>query len=124
MSKYDAAYQIIVADKEIEFKSNPECPSFGVFVNLTVDGEEVLDQNRCVEPAEAMKIAFELGCKLATKGSEEKTGQFRMIPLVEAADMPREVTDYCVDREISIHSRSDITCVEDDGNPLAEWLKV
>jgi len=46
-----------------------------------------------------------------------------MAPVVEAADMPFEVSEYCVDREFSTHYNNDLAMIEDDGNPLAEWLK-
>jgi len=45
------------------------------------------------------------------------------IPTVDARDMPGEVEDYCAEREISTHYQNDIVWVEDDGSPLAEWIK-
>lgn len=46
-----------------------------------------------------------------------------MIPCVNATDMPSEVTDYCVDNEISTHYQNDVAFLGDDGNPFSEWLK-
>ena len=37
--------------------------------------------------------------------------------------MPMEVTDYCVDREISTHYQNDIAQVYNSNNPFANWLK-
>ena len=46
-----------------------------------------------------------------------------MIPAGDASDMPEEVIEYCVGMEISTHYQNDIMWVDDDGNPMAEWLK-
>ena len=45
------------------------------------------------------------------------------ITVVDARDIPNEVSDYLVEREISTHYQNDIAQVEDDGNLFAEWLK-
>jgi len=48
---------------------------------------------------------------------------YKMIPCVEAADMPNEVMDWCEEHEVSTHYADSMTTVEDDGNPMAKWLK-
>lgn len=45
------------------------------------------------------------------------------ITCVDAEEFPEEVIEYCVDNEIQTHYQNDVAYVEDDGNPLAEWLK-
>jgi len=47
----------------------------------------------------------------------------KMIPCVDAMYMPKNVLEYCVEVEISTHYQHDIAFIEDDGNPLSEWLK-
>lgn len=47
----------------------------------------------------------------------------RYIPFIDAADMPDNVSDYCVEHEIQTHYQNDVAYVKDDGNPFAEWLK-
>jgi hypothetical protein len=47
----------------------------------------------------------------------------KMIPCVEARDMPKDVLEYCIDHEISTHYQSDIAQVEDNNNPFANWLR-
>lgn len=46
-----------------------------------------------------------------------------MVPVVGAEDMPDEVEEYCEQKNISTHCATELYWVEDDGNPLAEWLK-
>lgn len=47
----------------------------------------------------------------------------KMIPMVEASNMPTEVEDYCIEREWGIHYQGDCKVVTDDGNVFSEWLK-
>jgi hypothetical protein len=47
----------------------------------------------------------------------------KMIPCVQASDMPEEVLMYCIDNEISTHYQNDITVVHDDDSPFAVWLR-
>lgn len=49
--------------------------------------------------------------------------KFDNIIAVDAGDFPENVTDYCVDREISTHYQNDLVNIDNDGNPFAEWLK-
>lgn len=52
-----------------------------------------------------------------------KRGTFEMIPAVDASSFPSDVEEWCHQNEVSIHYQNDMTRVEDDGNPMAEWLK-
>ena len=47
----------------------------------------------------------------------------KMIPMIDACDLPGDVEDYCVENEIQTHYQNDVAFVEDDGNVFAEWLK-
>lgn len=47
----------------------------------------------------------------------------KMIPMVEASDMPIEVEDFCVAMEWGIHYQGDVVVIQDDRNPFSEWLK-
>ena len=47
----------------------------------------------------------------------------KMIPMVDACDMPMEVLDYCDTKEIPTHYQSAVAFIPDDGNVFAEWLK-
>ena len=47
----------------------------------------------------------------------------KMIPCVQASDMPREVIDHCIDYEISTHYQNDVALVRDNDNPFANWLR-
>ncbi len=47
----------------------------------------------------------------------------KMIPMIDACDMPSDVEDYCVEREIQTHYQNDVAFVKDDGNVFAKWLK-
>ena len=49
--------------------------------------------------------------------------KIKMIPMVDACDMPSEVTDYCVMNDVQTHYQNDVAFIEDDGNIFAEWLK-
>ncbi len=46
-----------------------------------------------------------------------------MVPCVNASQMSEEVIDWCGDNDISVHCATELYCIDDDGNPLAEWLK-
>lgn len=46
-----------------------------------------------------------------------------MIPYVDAIHFPTEVENWCIDNDIKTHYDNDVACIEDDGNPFAEWLK-
>jgi len=52
---------------------------------------------------------------------EEK--KIRMIPCVEAADMPEEVKEWCIDHDVSTHYQNDVAQVYNDDNPFANWLR-
>jgi len=43
--------------------------------------------------------------------------------VVDARYMPDDVLDYCGDNDITTHCDNALVWIEDDGNPLAEWLK-
>ena len=47
----------------------------------------------------------------------------KQIVCVNATDFPEDILDYCVRNEIQTHYQNDVTYIEDDGNPFAEWLK-
>ena len=49
--------------------------------------------------------------------------EIEMTPTVHATQMPKDVEDWCVDHDISTHYQNDITYIENDGNPFANWLK-
>ncbi len=50
--------------------------------------------------------------------------KIKMIPMVEASDMPEDVLDYCVEHEISTHYDSAVVCLgSDQDNALTNWLK-
>ncbi len=49
--------------------------------------------------------------------------KIEVIPMIDAGDMPNEVSDYCAEQEWSTHYQNDIVQLHDDGNPFAEWLK-
>ena len=53
-----------------------------------------------------------------------KENPIEMIPCVDAVDLPKEVEDWCIDNDISTHYASEVHQIHDDGNPLAEYLKV
>ena len=46
-----------------------------------------------------------------------------MIPAVESSDMPSTVEAWCDRRDYSLHCEECIVYVEDNGNPLTEWMK-
>lgn len=48
---------------------------------------------------------------------------YKMIPCVNAGDMPDVVRHWCEDYEYSTHYHNSVAIIEDDGNPFAEWLK-
>ena len=52
-----------------------------------------------------------------------RTIRVKMIPMIDACDMPNDVTDYCVENDIQTHYQNDLAFIEDDGNVFAEWLK-
>lgn len=47
----------------------------------------------------------------------------KRILFVEAYDMPDDVLDYCIEREIITHYQNDVALIQNDGNPFAEWIK-
>jgi hypothetical protein len=50
--------------------------------------------------------------------------EFKTIPTFDCVGIPSEVDDYIMDNHgISTHHQNDIIFIENDGNPLAEWLK-
>jgi len=57
------------------------------------------------------------------KTLKKKEPVWKMIPYIDATDFPSEVLNWCEEKEISTHYRSDVAVVKDDGNPMAEWLK-
>jgi len=47
----------------------------------------------------------------------------RMIPYVDAGDLPIEVEEYCIEHDFPVHCDSAIVQVPlDESNPLASWL--
>ena len=47
----------------------------------------------------------------------------KTIAMVDAAGMPADVIDYCLDHEIQTHYQNDIAFIADDDNPFATWLR-
>ena len=45
------------------------------------------------------------------------------IPCIQAKDMPKKVEDYCIEQEISTHYQSTIIGLNNDNNPLSNWLR-
>ena len=52
-----------------------------------------------------------------------KTIRVKMIPMIDACDLPSDVEDYCVTNEIQTHYQNDVAFIDNDGNVFAEWLK-
>ncbi len=55
--------------------------------------------------------------------NEEVTISLNSITCVDAVEMPVEVEDYCLDREISTHCQNEVVHIDNDNNPFAKWLK-
>lgn len=49
--------------------------------------------------------------------------EIKYIPMIHAGDMPENVLDYCVENEIQTHYQNDVTFVENNNNPFANWLR-
>ena len=49
--------------------------------------------------------------------------KFEMIACVEASDMPKDVKDWCEDRDYDTHYQNDVAQVYNDDNPFANWLR-
>jgi len=49
--------------------------------------------------------------------------KIRTISVVRCEDLPEEVIMWLTEQEVSTHYNNDITCVENDNNPFAIWLK-
>ena len=48
----------------------------------------------------------------------------RMVPLLDAAALPDDLLEYCLDQEWSTHYASDVIQVDlEDENPMATYLK-
>lgn len=48
---------------------------------------------------------------------------FSTILAIDAGEMPEDVENYCIDREINIHYQNDLTFIENNDNPFANWLR-
>lgn len=49
-----------------------------------------------------------------------------MIPSVDARDLPSEILDWCIDKDISTHYQNDIIQIwkdEEDDNIFVEWFE-
>jgi hypothetical protein len=53
----------------------------------------------------------------------DKKVTLEMIPYITCRQLPNHVEEWCGNNYISTHYQSDVACIEDDGNPFAEWLK-
>lgn len=52
------------------------------------------------------------------------TNKITMIPMIDAGDLPTEVTEWCNDNEIPTHCDDGIPCfLSDERNPLMNWLR-
>jgi hypothetical protein len=49
--------------------------------------------------------------------------KIKMIPCIDARDLPVEVLNWLSEEEIQTHYQNDVAIIVDDGNPFAEWLK-
>lgn len=48
----------------------------------------------------------------------------KLIPMVNAVDMPTEVEDWCIENDVSTHYDNDVALFETkEKNPLNDWLK-
>ena len=65
------------------------------------------------------------------KKKQTRKRTFKMIPCVDAGDMPEDVLDYCVDNDIQTHYQNDVAqiCAREDDflpdgrkTPLGKWL--
>ena len=62
--------------------------------------------------------------KCVDKIHKEANNQvLEMIPLIDCCGLPDDANEWCIEREISTHYQNDVVSLEDNGNPLAEWLK-
>jgi len=48
---------------------------------------------------------------------------FSTILAINASEMPDDVENYCIVREISTHCDNDLTFIENNDNPFANWLR-
>lgn len=53
---------------------------------------------------------------------ETTMNKLKMVPCVDASDLPQEIRDWCIDNDISTHYACELHQVYDD-NIFAEWLK-
>ena len=56
--------------------------------------------------------------------NEEVNISLNSIVCVNALEMPVEVEDYCLDREISTHYQNEVIMIENDNNIFAKWLRI
>lgn len=48
----------------------------------------------------------------------------KMIPFIDCVDLPEDVLDWLLEEhDYGCHYDHTILQIEDDGNPLAEWMK-
>lgn len=54
------------------------------------------------------------------------TALIKKAALVEAADFPQEVSEWCIDNNVEVHYQNDVVCIRKDeaeDNPLLNWIK-
>ena len=49
--------------------------------------------------------------------------KIKMIPMVEARDMPEDILDFCVEQEYQTHYQNEVVCTSDKDNLLIKWLE-
>jgi hypothetical protein len=47
----------------------------------------------------------------------------KMIPLVDVTELPPEAEEWLIEREYNTHYDNDCAHVQNDGNPLSEYIK-
>lgn len=77
-----------------------------------------------VDPEEELNlfIRFEVVRELSEL-SEVPEPIIRYVPAVSVTEMPDQVRQYLDDMDIPTHCDHSLIDVEDDGNPLSDWLK-
>ncbi len=61
--------------------------------------------------------------KYYCKKCGEEVTVLKLMTYVDATEMPSEVIDYCVEREVSTHYQNDIMQVPNNNNVFAKWLR-
>jgi len=49
--------------------------------------------------------------------------RIKIIPCVEASDMPENVIEWCIDHNYDTHYQNNVAQVYNDDNPFANWLR-